>query len=107
MLSFRRAATKGNSAKTGHSAAPVPLLNGSYSMNAQMIVEQCNAADIVESAPAEASRSLQDRISERAYFRWCEAGQPPGRDVDYWLTAEHEVLAEIATARRQTATDAR
>lgn len=37
-------------------------------------------------------RGARDRIEERAYFLWCEAGCPSGQDVDYWLAAEREIL---------------
>ena len=50
--------------------------------------------------PDSAELRLSDRIAERAYFRWVEAGSPVCRDVDYWLTAEREILAEIEAAKR-------
>ena len=41
-------------------------------------------------------QSLQDRIRERAYHLWCNsAGQ--GDDSYFWLRAEQEVLAELAS----------
>jgi DUF2934 family protein len=33
------------------------------------------------------------QIEERAYAKFCERGETPGRDVEDWLTAEQEVLA--------------
>jgi hypothetical protein len=31
-------------------------------------------------------------ISRNAYFKWLEAGAPPGDGVEYWLEAESEFL---------------
>lgn len=33
-----------------------------------------------------------ERIKERAFFLWEAEGGPDGRDLDYWLRAEQEVL---------------
>jgi hypothetical protein len=30
-------------------------------------------------------------IAEAAYYKWLAAGQPQGRDLEFWVTAEHEV----------------
>ncbi len=57
-------------------------------------------ASEVENGSCAADLRLSDRIAERAYFRWVEAGSPACRDMDYWLTAEREVLAEIEAAKR-------
>jgi hypothetical protein len=33
-----------------------------------------------------------DNISKRAYELWEKAGKPSGRDTEYWLQAENEVM---------------
>jgi hypothetical protein len=33
----------------------------------------------------------RDEIAQRAYELWAAAGQPIGRDVEYWLQAETEL----------------
>jgi hypothetical protein len=30
-------------------------------------------------------------IEEAAYYKWLVAGQPRGRDLEFWVTAEREV----------------
>jgi hypothetical protein len=35
-----------------------------------------------------------DEVARRAYFSYVNAGSPPGRDVQHWLEAEAELLAE-------------
>ncbi|HEX5865737.1 MAG TPA: DUF2934 domain-containing protein [Casimicrobiaceae bacterium] len=40
-------------------------------------------------------KTLRDRIRERAYHLWSN-GSGQGDDNHYWLTAEREVLAEVA-----------
>jgi hypothetical protein len=35
-----------------------------------------------------------DEVSRRAYFAYVNEGSPPGRDVQHWLTAEAELIAE-------------
>jgi hypothetical protein len=40
--------------------------------------------------------TLEDRIRERAYFLWLESGSA-GDDIYYWLIAEREVMADVAT----------
>ena len=32
-------------------------------------------------------------IAERAYVLWCTAGRPAGRDLEFWLQAEAELMA--------------
>ncbi len=34
----------------------------------------------------------QERIRQRAYELWVQGGYEHGRDVEYWLRAEHELL---------------
>jgi hypothetical protein len=36
----------------------------------------------------------EQRIRERAYRIWEEAGRPDGRAVEHWLRAEAEIAAE-------------
>lgn len=38
----------------------------------------------------------QKRIEELAYYKWLEAGQPHGRDVEFW----NQATAEYETAER-------
>jgi hypothetical protein len=35
---------------------------------------------------------LRHRIEERAYALWEANGRPEGRDLDYWLQAEQEIV---------------
>jgi len=35
-----------------------------------------------------------DEVARRAYFSYVNEGSPPGRDVQHWLKAEAELLAE-------------
>lgn len=37
---------------------------------------------------------IRREIELRAYDRYCERGCAPGGDVEDWLAAEHDVLAE-------------
>lgn len=34
----------------------------------------------------------RDEIAQSAHERWLEAGQPEGRDDEFWLEAEHRLL---------------
>ena len=36
----------------------------------------------------------RDEVAQRAYQLWVAAGQPFGRDLEYWLQAEAELLPE-------------
>lgn len=40
------------------------------------------------------SDPLHDKISERAFTLWEQAGRPDGCDVDHWLAAEAEIRTE-------------
>lgn len=42
--------------------------------------------------------ALQAEIARRAYLRFCDRGCAHGCDVDDWLAAEREVLAERTKA---------
>ena len=35
-----------------------------------------------------------DEVARRAYFAYVNQGSPPGRDVQHWLEAEEQLLAE-------------
>lgn len=37
-------------------------------------------------------KHIQNRVMRRAYDIFERNGQPPGRDLDHWLQAEHELL---------------
>lgn len=37
---------------------------------------------------------LREKIAQRAYLRYCDRGRASGCDMDDWLAAESEVLAE-------------
>ena len=37
------------------------------------------------------------RIRERAYALWEEDGRPEGREQDYWLRAEEDILNQSVT----------
>jgi hypothetical protein len=41
----------------------------------------------------------RDDVAQRAYQLWEAAGQPLGRDLEYWLQAEAEFLASRRSAR--------
>lgn len=38
--------------------------------------------------------ALRRRIEERAYALWEAAGRPEGREQEYWLLAEQEILTQ-------------
>ncbi len=47
----------------------------------------------------QATNEVPREVTElRAYFKYCERGCEPGYDVDDWLAAERELLAERAAA---------
>jgi hypothetical protein len=50
-----------------------------------------------------ADKALRDEIELRAYLKYCERGYIDGLDVENWLAAEREVLAERAQATRDAA----
>ena len=43
-------------------------------------------------------KTPQEEIERRAYQRFCDRGCQDGFDVDDWLAAEREVLAELERA---------
>lgn len=64
-------------------------------------VESIDQGDVMEMAQPVArtapriQKPVQERIEERAYRKWLDAGCPGGQDVQFWLEAEQEVLEEI------------
>jgi hypothetical protein len=46
------------------------------------------AKDATDFAPS------ADEVARRAYFSYMNEGSPPGRDVQHWLEAEAQLLAE-------------
>ena len=41
-----------------------------------------------------AFKPTHEAIAKRAYEIYEESGQPPGRDVEFWLKAERELITE-------------
>lgn len=37
----------------------------------------------------------EDRVRELAYFKWKEAGEPHGRDKEFWAEAEQELCKPV------------
>jgi hypothetical protein len=37
------------------------------------------------------SRQCRAAIAEAAYYKWLAAGQPQGRDLEFWVMGEQEV----------------
>ena len=54
---------------------------------------QAKAAPL-PSVKVENNGLLRDEIQLRAYYRYCERGCEPGSEIDDWLSAEQEVLAQ-------------
>ena len=44
--------------------------------------------------PLSAFRPSHDAIAKRAYEIYVESGLPDGRDVEFWLKAERELITE-------------
>ena len=42
-------------------------------------------------APAWAKTMSQQEIGDRAYQKWEAAGKPSGKDLKFWLEAQHEL----------------
>ncbi|MFO1148296.1 MAG: DUF2934 domain-containing protein [Alsobacter sp.] len=40
------------------------------------------------------SQEVEDDIRRRAYALWDAEGRPQGRDLEFWLRAEQELLAQ-------------
>jgi hypothetical protein len=47
-----------------------------------------SAANTITTAP-----NHHDEIAQHARDLWSEAGQPQGRDAEFWLEAEHRLLS--------------
>lgn len=39
-----------------------------------------------------------EKIRERAYYKWEQAGYPSGDGIDFWLEAEAELQTEVVAA---------
>ena len=59
----------------------------------------------VETRTNEVDTDLRAEIELRAYFKYCERGCAGDCDVDDWLAAEQEILAERAAVPRPRATE--
>jgi hypothetical protein len=46
----------------------------------------------------------QDKIAEKAYYKYLEKGKKNGDDVNDWLEAEKEVIKEKAPAKKSAKT---
>jgi hypothetical protein len=44
--------------------------------------------------PEGAQEARKAEVAARAYRLWESAGRPAGRDLEYWLLAEQQVMAE-------------
>ncbi len=51
-----------------------------------------------EAGPKATNEVRREEIELRAYVKYCERGCESGHDVDDWLDAEREILAEGAAA---------
>jgi len=64
----------------------------------QGAVEQLSAtSETCENTGCCENTLCQESVRERAYLLWEKAGYPIGDGVDFWITAEQELLAD-ATA---------
>jgi hypothetical protein len=50
---------------------------------------------------------IEDRIRNRAFEMWQDEGCPAGRDLDFWLKAESELLQEPIKAAKALAAKAK
>ncbi|TKB75223.1 MAG: DUF2934 domain-containing protein [Nitrospira sp.] len=53
--------------------------------------------------PSVTGDSTEDEIRDLAYQLYCEGGYQNGRDLEYWLQAERQVLARRKTHLRRVA----
>ena len=58
-----------------------------------------SAAAAVASAESQACEASPDEVARRAYFTYVNQGSLPGHDVQHWLQAEVELLAERTRTR--------
>jgi hypothetical protein len=43
----------------------------------------------------------RDIVAVAAYYIWEKEGRPPGRDLDHWLRAEHNIRRLVDAAKSQ------
>jgi hypothetical protein len=55
---------------------------------------------------SELTQDIQDRIREIAYLMWESAGRQHGMAMEYWLSAEQEVLSTLQAAAQRMIPDA-
>jgi hypothetical protein len=57
--------------------------------------EQHHSVRAVRSAAVATPRALTtDEVAKRAYFIYLNQGSPQGREMDHWLSAEAELIAD-------------
>lgn len=54
---------------------------------------------------SELTQDIQDRIREIAYLMWESAGRQHGMAMEYWLSAEQEVLSTLQAAAHRMLPD--
>lgn len=54
-------------------------------------------------ASSRTSESMDEEIRALAYQLYCEGGNQDGRDCEYWLEAERQVIARSKAHLRQVA----
>jgi hypothetical protein len=67
--------------------------------------EQHHTVKPVRSAVPATSRAAthvltSDEVAKRAYFIYLNQGSPQGREVDHWLSAEAELIADTKPAKK-------
>jgi len=61
-----------------------------------------HSAAAMESNPAQTGLAVPaDEVARRAYFCYVNQGSRPGHDVQHWLEAEAQLVAERKLARGQ------
>jgi hypothetical protein len=76
-----------------------------YRAYVRWIDDQEIAASILSLASDLEQQAMQpdeEDIRTRAYDRWREAGEPEGRDEEYWLLAEQELRNENKSSALRT-----
>lgn len=61
---------------------------------AKQIETKASRAAIDEPTPTSSASGAEERVRERAYHCWEEAGCPAGDGVEFWLKAEAELVGE-------------
>jgi hypothetical protein len=51
--------------------------------------------------PKSSSKPTHEEIALHAYNLWIDEGCPRGRDQEYWLRAEEELMSELQDWRRR------